>query len=325
MNGARRRERDARRRAEALGRRRRTSDCRRAACDADGCEAAAGACVRLYADGQLSPSSAAAPAQARRRHAARSRRSRWRRPCSSPPPASSACRWRSWCWRAGWRRQAAALFTWPPAAGSARESEADVRRVLERLVRDGWQVRHAVDWPGRGDLDHVVRAPSGIGVCDRDQDAALDARAPGAHERRGTLAGAATPAVPARRGAGAVRHARAARSSTSPTACWSSRWTGSCRRCAPAPWAVASNAASVLLCAELRAQAGGVRRTMCAACDGSGTAFSPSIRCDGGSEGRSDRPADDTAHAPIAGLRATSGARRRAGRRASCARVAARC
>jgi hypothetical protein len=43
------------------------------------------------------------------------------------------------------------------------ESEADVRRVLERLVRDGWQVRHAVDWPGRGDLDHVVRAPTGIG------------------------------------------------------------------------------------------------------------------------------------------------------------------
>jgi hypothetical protein len=43
------------------------------------------------------------------------------------------------------------------------ESEAQVRRTLERLADDGWRVRHAVDWPGRGDLDHVVRAPSGTG------------------------------------------------------------------------------------------------------------------------------------------------------------------
>jgi hypothetical protein len=43
------------------------------------------------------------------------------------------------------------------------ESEAQVRRALERLADDGWRIRHAVDWPGRGDLDHVVRAPSGIG------------------------------------------------------------------------------------------------------------------------------------------------------------------
>jgi hypothetical protein len=43
------------------------------------------------------------------------------------------------------------------------ESEAQVRRALEQLRREGWQVRHALDWPGGGDLDHVVRAPSGIG------------------------------------------------------------------------------------------------------------------------------------------------------------------
>jgi hypothetical protein len=29
-------------------------------------------------------------------------------------------------------------------------------------VREGWRVAHAVDWPGRGDLDHVLRSPSGI-------------------------------------------------------------------------------------------------------------------------------------------------------------------
>jgi hypothetical protein len=43
------------------------------------------------------------------------------------------------------------------------ESEAEVRRALEPLTREGWRVAHAVDWPGRGDLDHVVRSPSGMG------------------------------------------------------------------------------------------------------------------------------------------------------------------
>jgi hypothetical protein len=51
-------------------------------------------------------------------------------------------------------------------AGRSRvgaESEARVRRALEPLTREGWRVRHAVDWPGRGDLDHVLRSPSGMG------------------------------------------------------------------------------------------------------------------------------------------------------------------
>jgi hypothetical protein len=43
------------------------------------------------------------------------------------------------------------------------ESEAQVRRALEPLRREGWQVQHALDWAGGGDLDHVVRAPSGVG------------------------------------------------------------------------------------------------------------------------------------------------------------------
>jgi hypothetical protein len=42
-------------------------------------------------------------------------------------------------------------------------SEALVRSALMSLELEGWRVRHALDWPGRGDLDHVVRAPSGIG------------------------------------------------------------------------------------------------------------------------------------------------------------------
>src|SRR3954468_8155177 len=42
-------------------------------------------------------------------------------------------------------------------------SEAQVRRALKPLTGEGWHVRHARDWPGGGDLDHVVRSPSGIG------------------------------------------------------------------------------------------------------------------------------------------------------------------
>ena len=43
------------------------------------------------------------------------------------------------------------------------DSEGQVRRALEPLAREGWSVTHAVDWPGRGDLDHVLRSPSGMG------------------------------------------------------------------------------------------------------------------------------------------------------------------
>jgi len=43
------------------------------------------------------------------------------------------------------------------------ESETQVRRALEPLTREGWHVGHAVDWPGRGDLDHVLCSPSGVG------------------------------------------------------------------------------------------------------------------------------------------------------------------
>jgi hypothetical protein len=42
-------------------------------------------------------------------------------------------------------------------------SEAQVHRVLRAVARDGWQVQHAIDWKGRGDLDHIARSPSGIG------------------------------------------------------------------------------------------------------------------------------------------------------------------
>jgi hypothetical protein len=48
-------------------------------------------------------------------------------------------------------------------SGVGADSEAEVRRALEPLARQGWRVAHGVDWPGRGDLDHVLRSPSGMG------------------------------------------------------------------------------------------------------------------------------------------------------------------
>src|SRR3954462_6943103 len=52
---------------------------------------------------------------------------------------------------------------WRLAARSAigARSEAEVRRALAGLARQGWRVVHGVEWPAGGDLDHVVQAPSG--------------------------------------------------------------------------------------------------------------------------------------------------------------------
>jgi hypothetical protein len=43
------------------------------------------------------------------------------------------------------------------------DSEAQVRQALKPLAHEGWHVSHSVDWPGHGDLDHVLRSPSGMG------------------------------------------------------------------------------------------------------------------------------------------------------------------
>jgi hypothetical protein len=38
-------------------------------------------------------------------------------------------------------------------------SEDEVRRVLAELEEQGWRLRHAVRWSGRGDIDSVAIAP----------------------------------------------------------------------------------------------------------------------------------------------------------------------
>jgi hypothetical protein len=42
-------------------------------------------------------------------------------------------------------------------------SEEEVRRVLRALEPEGWRVRHALRWQGRGDIDSLAIAPSGVG------------------------------------------------------------------------------------------------------------------------------------------------------------------
>ena len=111
------------------------------------------------------------------------------------------------------------------------ESEALVRRALEPLKRHGWRVRHSLDWPGPGDLDHVVRAPTGIRLRDRDQDAPLQ-RAGSMHCAQSRQRGGWRASAVATRGSQArpVRRRAAGASSTWTTGCWSCRstaWYGS--------------------------------------------------------------------------------------------------
>jgi hypothetical protein len=45
------------------------------------------------------------------------------------------------------------------------DAEDAVRRALAVLVREGWTVEHGVEWRGRGDIDHLVCSPSGLGFA----------------------------------------------------------------------------------------------------------------------------------------------------------------
>jgi Nuclease-related domain len=79
---------------------------------------------------------------------------------------------------AGWTLIACALLLaavasglsarhWTRLAGRAAvaaHSEAEVRRALAALGREGWRLRHALPWQ-RGDIDHVAIAPTGIGFA----------------------------------------------------------------------------------------------------------------------------------------------------------------
>ena len=55
---------------------------------------------------------------------------------------------------------------WVRLAGRSRigaRSEDEVQRTLTVLEREGWRMRHSLSWAGRGDIDSVAIAPTGIG------------------------------------------------------------------------------------------------------------------------------------------------------------------
>jgi hypothetical protein len=50
-------------------------------------------------------------------------------------------------------------------SGVGGRSERQVRRALAPLRAEGWRLRHALSWGGRGDIDHVAIAPRTLGVA----------------------------------------------------------------------------------------------------------------------------------------------------------------
>jgi hypothetical protein len=44
-------------------------------------------------------------------------------------------------------------------------SEDEVRRALAPLQADGWRLRHSLPWRGRGDIDSLAIAPTGVGFA----------------------------------------------------------------------------------------------------------------------------------------------------------------
>ena len=54
-------------------------------------------------------------------------------------------------------------------------SERDVQRVLADLQAEGWRLRHSLPWQGRGDIDSVAIAPTGIAVAIETKTRTYDA------------------------------------------------------------------------------------------------------------------------------------------------------
>jgi hypothetical protein len=57
---------------------------------------------------------------------------------------------------------------WLVLAGRSRagaRSEDEVQRALAPLEREGWRLRHSLPWQGRGDIDSVAIAPTGVAVA----------------------------------------------------------------------------------------------------------------------------------------------------------------
>ena len=75
---------------------------------------------------------------------------------------------------------------WLVLAGRSRvgaRSEDEVHRALAPLETEGWRLRHSLPWRGRGDIDSVAIAPTGVAFAIETKTRTFDARhLPGVRE-----------------------------------------------------------------------------------------------------------------------------------------------
>jgi hypothetical protein len=55
-------------------------------------------------------------------------------------------------------------------------SEDEVHRALAPLQAEGWRLRHSLPWRGRGDIDSVAIAPTGVAVAIETKTRTYDVR-----------------------------------------------------------------------------------------------------------------------------------------------------
>ena len=68
---------------------------------------------------------------------------------------------------------------WLSLAGRSRvgaRSEDEVQRALAPLEAEGWRLRHSLQWQGRGDIDSVAIAPTGVAVAIETKTRTYDGR-----------------------------------------------------------------------------------------------------------------------------------------------------
>ncbi|MGH3291757.1 MAG: nuclease-related domain-containing protein [Trebonia sp.] len=68
---------------------------------------------------------------------------------------------------------------WLVLAGRSRvgaRSEDEVQRALAQLETEGWRLRHSLPWRGRGDIDSVAIAPTGVAFAIETKTRTFDAR-----------------------------------------------------------------------------------------------------------------------------------------------------
>jgi hypothetical protein len=68
---------------------------------------------------------------------------------------------------------------WLRLAGRSRvgaRSEDEVQRALAQLETEGWRLRHSLPWRGRGDIDSVAIAPTGVAFAIETKTQTLENR-----------------------------------------------------------------------------------------------------------------------------------------------------